>query len=98
MEWVSEFEYDAEISVMNADGTGREDLTTGPAFKALPAFSPTGNKIVFSKMTFTMRSEESDLVVMRADGTNKRPLTDTARSFEYDADWQALPLEMATPE
>lgn len=97
-ESVAEFEEDAEISVINADGTGREDLTTGPAFKALPAFSPTGNKIVFSKMTFTMRSEESDLVVMRADGTNKRPLTDTARSFEYDADWQALPREMATPQ
>lgn len=97
-ESVAEFEEDAEISVINADGTGREDLTTGPEFKALPAFSPTGNKIVFSKMTFTMRSEESDLVVMRADGTNKRPLTDTARSFEYDADWQALPREIATPQ
>ncbi len=97
-ESVAEFEEDAEISVINADGTEREDLTAGPAFKVLPAFSPGGGKIVFSKMTFSRRSESSDLVVMRADGTNKRPLTDTTRAFEYDSDWQPLPQETPIPE
>ncbi len=27
---------------------------------------------------------------MRADGTNKRQITDTPRAFEYEADWQPL--------
>ena len=97
-ESVAEFEEDVEVSVMNADGTEREDLTAGKAFSALPAFSPGGGKIVFSRMTFDSRSESSDLVVMRADGTNKKQLTDTARSFEYDADWQPIPPELATPQ
>lgn len=82
---------DVEVSVMNANGTGRKDLTAGPAFDALPAFSPSGNRIVFSKITFDARSEQSDLVVMRADGANKRQITDTPRAFEYEADWQPLP-------
>lgn len=88
---------DVEVSVMNADGTGRRDLTSGRAYDVAPAFSPSGNKIVFSKMTFDWRSETSELVVMRADGANKRQITDTPRAFEYGADWQPLSAEPATP-
>ena len=88
---------DVEVSVMNSDGTGRRDLTSGRAYDVAPAFSPSGNKIVFSKMTFDWRSETSELVVMRADGANKRQITDTARAFEYGADWQPVPEETATP-
>ena len=87
---------EVEVSVMNADGTGRRDLTSSPAYDVAPAFSPSGNKIVFSKVTFDRRSEKSELVVMRADGTNKRQITDTPRAFEYGADWQPLPEETAT--
>lgn len=76
---------------MNDDGTGRKDLTAGRAYDVSPAFSPDGRRIVFSKMTFGQRSERSELVVMRANGTNKRQITDTPRAFEYGADWQSLP-------
>jgi WD40-like Beta Propeller Repeat len=86
---------DVEVTVMNADGTGRQDLTASPAYDVAPAFSPSGNKIVFSKMTFDRRSEKSELVAMRPDGTNKRQITDTPRAFEYGADWQPLPPETA---
>ena len=88
---------DVEVSVMRADGTGRRDLTASPAYDVAPAFSPSGNRIVFSKMTFDRRGEKSELVVMRADGANKRQITDTPRAFEYGADWQPLPAETATP-
>ena len=84
-------EEDVEVSVMNADGSERRNLTASQAYDASPAFSPSGNKIVFSKMTFDRRSEKSELVVMRADGTNKRQITDSPRAFEYGADWQPLP-------
>ena len=81
---------DVEVSVMNADGTGRRDLTASRAYDVAPVFSPSGEKIVFSKMTFDRRSESSELFVMRADGANKRQITDTPRGFEYGADWQPL--------
>lgn len=88
---IGEPQEDVEVTVINDDGTGRKDLTTGRAYDASPAFSPNGNKIVFSKMTFDAQSESSELVVMRSDGTNKRQLTDTPRTFEYEADWQPAP-------
>ncbi|MDQ3316953.1 MAG: hypothetical protein M3522_06410 [Actinomycetota bacterium] len=86
-----EFQEDVEVSMINADGTGRKDLTAGPAYDILPAFSPSGDKIVFSKVTFEGRSEQSELFVMRADGANKTQITDTPRAFEYEADWQPAP-------
>ncbi len=82
---------DIEISVMNDDGSERRNLTAGRAYDASPAFSPSGNKIVCSRATFDERSERADLVVMRADGTNKRQITDSPRTFEYGADWQLIP-------
>ncbi len=92
-----ELEEDVEVSVINADGTGRRDLTASRAFDASPAFSPNGNKIVFSRMSFgeSEMSGKSDLVVMRADGANKRQITDTPRAFEFEADWQPIPPETA---
>ena len=96
-ESVAEPTEDVEVSVINADGTGRRDLTAGRAFDVSPAFSPDGTRIVFAKMTFDGRSERSDLFVMRSDGSNKRQITDTPRAFEYGADWQPLPAPEITP-
>ncbi len=79
-----------EVSVINADGSGRENLTAGPAYDVLPAFSPSGDQIVFSKVTFDGRTERSDLFVMGSDGANKTQITDTPRAFEYEADWQPV--------
>ena len=83
-------EEDVEVSVINTDGTEREDLTAGRAYDVLPSFSPSGDKIVFSRVTFDGRSERSELVVMDSDGANKEQITDTPRAFEYGADWQPL--------
>lgn len=44
-------EEDVEISVMNDDGSERRNLTASRAYDAAPAFSPSGNKIVFSRAT-----------------------------------------------
>ena len=82
---------DIEISVMNDDGSGRRNLTAGRAYDASPAFSPSGSKIVFSRATFDERTQKAELVLMRANGTNKRQITDSPRTFEYGADWQPIP-------
>lgn len=84
-------EQDVQVSVINANGTGREDLTEGPAYNILPAFSPSGDRIVFSRVTFEGRTERSELFVMDSDGTNEEQITDTPRAFEYEADWQPAP-------
>ena len=90
-------EENVEVSVMNADGTGREDLTASRAYDILPAFSPSGDEIVFSRVTFDRRSEQSDLFLMDSDGANKRQLTDSPRAFEYEADWQPVPVPLPNP-
>jgi D-alanyl-D-alanine carboxypeptidase len=55
-----------ELSVANADGSGRRKLT-GNASLATPAWSPDGRKIAFIR--------NSDVVVMNADGSGQQRLT-----------------------
>jgi TolB protein len=86
-----EFEEHAEISVINANGNGRKNLTDGPAIDLAPAFSPNGARIAFTRATFSReQGEAADIFVMKADGTNERRLTDTI-AFEFGSDWQPLP-------
>ena len=63
------FERDAEIYVMNADGSGETNLTRNARVDYTPAWSPDGSKIAF------VRDHEG--YVMNADGSGLRRLTDT---------------------
>ena len=60
-----------DIWVMNADGSGLQQLTTTRGGDRIPAWSPDGSKIVFMKASFN-----PDLYVMNANGSNVRRLTD----------------------
>ena len=60
-----------DIWVMNADGSGLQQLTTTRGGDRIPAWSPDGSKIVFMKASFN-----PDLYVMNANGTNVLRLTD----------------------
>jgi Tol biopolymer transport system component len=55
----------ADIYVMNADGTGVERLTDNPAYDVSPAWSPNGTRIAFA----SDRDGDYDLYVMNADGS-----------------------------
>lgn len=67
-----------DIYVVNADGTGRRQLTKGDRDNFSPAFSPDGKKIIYES---SVRSEEkhvaSDIYIMNADGSGPRALTRT---------------------
>lgn len=67
----SERDGNAEIYVMNADGTGVTRLTDSGADEGYPAWSPDGRTISFD----SDRDGNFDVFAMNADGSNVRPVT-----------------------
>ena len=64
-----------QISVMNADGTGRVAVTSGPTAKQQPAWSPDG-RIVYSANSFDVDGQtDLELWVVNADGSGRTQLT-----------------------
>jgi dipeptidyl aminopeptidase/acylaminoacyl peptidase len=64
-------EFDSEVWVMNADGSGKTNLTQHEAEDVQPRWSPDGTQIVFT----SERDGNSDIFLMNADGSNVRNLT-----------------------
>lgn len=65
--FVSYRDGNAEIYVMNTDGSGQENLTNNPADDTDPSWSPDGGRIVFA----SNRDENAETNVMNSDGTNQ---------------------------
>jgi TolB protein len=64
----------SEIYIMNADGTGKTQLTSGPDWERDPVLSPDGSKIAFRANTGNssspgMSDGRYDLYVMNSDGS-----------------------------
>ncbi|MCL4301924.1 MAG: PD40 domain-containing protein [Anaerolineae bacterium] len=80
--YVSQLEnYNYEIYVMNADGTGKTRLTNNPALDLYPAWSSDGTQIVFA----SDRDERHDIYVMNSNGHNVRRLTNWDRASSTPA-------------
>lgn len=71
-----------DIWVMNADGSGKRALTSGPGDDEYPAWSRDGRFILFQ----SNREGDVDLYVMNADGSNIHRVTFGGGEDEY-ADW-----------
>jgi Tol biopolymer transport system component len=80
--FVSERDGNAEIYVMNADGSEQENLTRQPASDSHPSWSPDGRKLAF----VSRRDGNSEIYVMNADGSGLRNLTRTP-SADRDPAW-----------
>jgi Tol biopolymer transport system component len=65
------------IFTMNADGTGRTDLSSGCVLDTYPDWSPDGTKIIFVRRTSIDSSfnRDDEIYVMNADGTGVTRLT-----------------------
>jgi len=80
-----------DVYVMNADGSGDRRLTksppwTGGAFVASgnPVWSPDGKKIAF---THWFADQESQIMVMDADGSNTQSITNDPDASHNEPDW-----------
>lgn len=76
-----------DINVINADGSGRVNLTKSPQVDWSPTWSPDGSQIMWSRSS-TIETF-ADLFVMQADGSGQIRLTTTDKVDEYQPDWTA---------
>ena len=73
---------DADIYVVNSNGTGYSRLTTQPGADVNPAWSPDGSRIAFA----AYRDGNSEIYVMSANGANPVRLTNAAAA-DYRPTW-----------
>ena len=85
-----DYQPNAEIFVMNANGSRKTNLTRNAAPDAAPAFSPDGKYIAFSSDRGADADGRSDIWKMGADGSNPTQLA-PPDSFKALPDWQPLP-------
>lgn len=84
--------FNADIYVVNSNGTGSTRLTNAAAFESEtgPAWSPDGSRIAFSGT----RDGNLEIYVMNADGTNQIRLT-TAQGWDDEPAWSPDGLRIA---
>jgi TolB protein len=76
-----------DINVVDADGSGRVNLTKSKQVDWRPTWSPDGIQIMLSRSRW--EEDFGDLFVMQADGTGAVRLTTTDKIDEFDSDWKA---------
>jgi Tol biopolymer transport system component len=65
---------DADVHVMNADGSDQVNVSKKPDFDNAPEWSPDGKKIVYARRE-TKDGTTFEIYVMNADGSNSVRLT-----------------------
>ena len=79
--YVSWEDGDAEVFVMNSDGTGKTQLTNADRRDASPAWSPIGEAIVFSSRRDM--SWDYEIYIMESDGSNQVAISKYRREDSF---------------
>jgi TolB protein len=64
-----------EICTMNADGSGRKELTSNGKANFAPFYLPSGKEIIFASNQADPKGRNFDLFLINDDGTNQRQVT-----------------------
>ncbi len=76
---------DAEVFVMNADGTEQTQLTHNDTWEFDPTWSPNGKLIAYNSFPADFNGDP-EIFVMNADGTGVTQLTDN-NAFDFGSIW-----------
>jgi Tol biopolymer transport system component len=83
---------DQEVFVMNADGSGRRQLTFNEADDGIPSWSPDGKRIVFHRW---FGDFDADLMTIRLDGSDERNVTRSEGVLDRQGVWSPDGREIA---
>jgi TolB protein len=73
------------LFVVGSDGTGRRQLTSGPGFDGVPAWSPGRRRIAFTSTRLSGTVAQKDIFLVDSDGRGLRPIVQTERDEEGPA-------------
>ncbi len=82
----------AEIYVMNRDGTSQVNVTSSAADDILGGWSPDGSSIVYT----SFQGGAADLYVAAADGSERQLLVGEGQSLDVDPTYDTHPTWSAT--
>jgi Tol biopolymer transport system component len=85
---------DYDLFVMNADGTGRRQLTANDYDEDVASWSPDGRRIVFDRW-FGYEPFDADIVTVRVDGSGEDNLTESPGILDRQPSWSPDGREIA---
>ena len=79
-DWTNWASSEADIYLINVDGSGERRLTDSPRLDGFPAWSSDGERLAFSS---ARDGGQSEMYVMDADGSGQRRLTHTPEAESF---------------
>ncbi len=77
-----------DVFVMNADGTGRTNLTNGGGYNGHPSWSPDGARVAYVRMNYGAEGQvSSEIRVTGADGSGEVRIPQAAGEFDSKPRW-----------